>query len=143
VGVRIPPSAPHVSHSNQGYRSLRQLDVDAVREFHNELVKDYSANSARKRWEYVRSFFRFCHESGWISANPAAVIKPPKADQSPTMHFEQKQIEALKVADKFNTSGKFGHGNRRRIRAMILLLRYSGLRSSDAAVLERSRLNGD
>ena len=130
--------------SIQGYRSLRQLDVDAVREFRNELVKDYSANSARKRLEYVRSFFRFCHDSGWISANPAAVIKPPKADQSPTMPFEQKQIDALiKAADKFNAGGKFGPGNRQRIRAMILLLRYSGLRISDAAVLERSRLKGD
>lgn len=128
----------------QGYRSLRQLDVDAVREFRNELVKEYSANSARKRLEYVRAFFRFCHQSGWITANPAAVIKLPKADESPTMPLEKAQVDAmLKVADAFNTNGKFGKGNRQRIRAMILLLRYSGLRISDAAVLERSRLAGD
>jgi Phage integrase SAM-like domain len=63
----------------EGYRSLRQLDVDAVREFRNRLVKDCSANSARKRLEYARSFFRFCHQSGWMTANPAAVIKPPNA----------------------------------------------------------------
>jgi integrase/recombinase XerD len=130
--------------TQQGYRSLRQLDVDAVREFRNELVKDYSANSARKRLEYVRSFFNFCHQSGWITANPAAVIKPPKADYSPTMPFEQKHIDAvLKAADEFNASGKFRTAIRQRIRAMILLLRYSGLRISDAAVLERSRLKGD
>jgi Phage integrase, N-terminal SAM-like domain len=45
--------------SNEGFRSLRQLDVDAVREFRNRLVKDYSANSARKRLEYLRAFFPF------------------------------------------------------------------------------------
>jgi integrase len=33
--------------------------------------------------------------------------------------------------------------HRERIRAMILLLRYSGLRISDAAILGRSRLSGD
>lgn len=130
--------------SDQGYRSLRQLDVDAVREFRNLLVKDYSPNSARKRLEYVRAFFRFCHQSGWITANPSAAIKPPKPDHAPTLPFEPAQIEAmLTVADAFNGRGRFRLGNRQRIRAMILLLRYSGLRISDAAVLERSRLSGD
>lgn len=128
----------------QGYRMLRQMDTDAIREFRNEFIKDYSANSARKRLEYVRAFFRFCHQSGWIAANPAAVIKPPRADQLPTMPLEQAQVEAmLKAADEFRIQGTFGKGNRKRIRAMILLLRYSGLRISDAAVLERSRLSGD
>src|SRR5262245_4670964 len=89
--------------SDEGFRSLRQLDVDAVREFRNRLVKDYSANSARKRLEYVRAFFRFCHQSGWMTANRAAVIKPPKPDHSPTMPFDQQQIDAiLAVADAFN-----------------------------------------
>jgi integrase/recombinase XerD len=130
--------------SDEGFRSLRQLDVDAVREFRNRLVKDYSANSARKRLEYIRAFFRFCHQSGWMTTNPAALIKPPKPDHSPTMPFDQQQIDAmLAVADAFNTKGKFGPGNRDRVRAMILLLRYSGLRISDAAILERRRLSGD
>jgi site-specific recombinase XerD len=52
------------------------------------------------------------------------------------MPFEQKQIDALlKAADKLNTRGKFGPGNRQRIRAMILLLRYSGLRISELPCL--------
>jgi integrase/recombinase XerD len=60
------------------------------------------------------------------------------------MPFEQDQIDRmLAVADAFNPRGNFGSGSRRRVRAMILLLRYSGLRISDAAVLERARLNGD
>src|SRR5579862_764524 len=114
--------------TDEGFRSLRQLDVDAVREFRNRLVKEYSANSARKRLEYVRAFFRFCHQSGWMTSNPAAVIKPPKADHAPTMPFERDQVEAmLAAANAFNTKGKFGRGNRGRILAMILLLRYSGL----------------
>src|SRR5204863_9454995 len=130
--------------SRKGFRVLQQLDVDAVRGFRHELVKDYSANAARKRLEYVRAFFRFCQDSGWITANPMAMVKPPEADLSPTLPFEKDQIDAmLKVADGFSAKGKFKDGNRKRLRAMILLLRYSGLRISDAAVLERARLSGD
>lgn len=81
--------------AKQGYRFLRQLNVDAVREFRNGLVKSYSPNSARKRLEYVRAFFRFCHQSGWIAANPAAVIKPPRADQSPTLPFDKDEMRAI------------------------------------------------
>lgn len=128
----------------QGYRTLKQLNVDAVREFRNELVEDYSPNSVRKRLEYVRAFLSFCQHSGWIAANPAAVIKAPRADHSPTLPFERTQIRAmLKAAAMFPTTGKFRAGNRKRIRAMILLLRFGGLRISDAAVLGRTQLRGD
>jgi integrase/recombinase XerD len=48
----------------------------------------------------------------------------------------------LAAADTFATYGKYGAGNRKRVRAMVLLLRYSGLRISDASTLERSRLEG-
>jgi site-specific recombinase XerD len=62
--------------------------------------------------EYVRSFFRFCHQSGWMTANPAAVIKPPKPDHSRTLPFEQKQIDAmLPVADAFTREGSSAAGN--------------------------------
>jgi len=115
--------------SHEGCRNLRQLDVDAVREFRNRLVRDYSPNSARKRYEYTRSFFRFCHQSGWITPNPAALVKPPRPDQSQTLPFDTQQFAALReAAETFNSRGKFVKGNRQRIRAMLLLLRYSGLR---------------
>lgn len=46
----------------------------------------------------------------------------------------------LAAADDFHTAGVFGAGIRQRIRAMVLLLRYSGLRISDATVLARASL---
>ena len=127
-----------------GFRALRQLSVDAVREFRNELVQYYSPNSAKKRLEYVQAFFRFCHQSGWIAVNPALVVKPPRVVETDVETFEPNEIQRmLAVADSFTTRGKFRGGNRQRIRAMILLLRYSGLRISDAAVLAREQLQRD
>ena len=126
-----------------GYRLLKQLGVDEIREFRNSLVKKYAASSAQTRLEYVRGFLRFCQNSGWISANPVAAVKPPKSNSSPTLPFEEVEIERmLAAADTFTVKGNFGAGNRKRVRAMILLLRYSGLRISDASTLERVRLKG-
>ena len=48
----------------------------------------------------------------------------------------------LAPPDTFTVKGYFGAGNRKRVRDMILLLRYSGLRISDASALERSCLKG-
>jgi hypothetical protein len=45
----------------------------------------------------------------------------------------------LTAANVFNTRGRFGAGNRKRIRAMILVLRYTGLGISDTAALTRGR----
>ena len=46
-----------------------------------------------------------------MTANPAAVIKPPKPDHSRTLPFEQKQIDAmLPVADAFTREGSSAAG---------------------------------
>lgn len=129
---------------DSGYRQLRQLGVDQIRDFRNILVEDYAATSARIRLEYVRAFFRFCVQSNWLRTNPALSVKAPKPRDRDVETFELPEIERmLAVAGAFNPRGIHGKGNRRRIRAMILLLRYSGLRISDAAVLSRQQLVGD
>ena len=88
----------------------------------------------------LRGFLRFCEESEWIERNPAKAIKPPKVTQSPTLPFDDQEINrALEAADKLAAWGSFGP----KLKAMVLLLRHSGLRLQDAACLERARLNGD
>lgn len=129
---------------DRGYRQLRQLGVDQIRDFRNILVHDYAATSARIRLEYVRAFFRFCVQSNWLRTNPALVVKTPKPRERAVETFEQPEINRmLAVADSFNPRGIHGKGNRKRIRGMILLLRYSGLRISDAAMLGRQQLVDD
>ena len=65
------------------------------------------------------------------------VLKAPKVTQRPTLPFEDADVERiLKAADQLSDWGTFGP----KARAMVLLLRYSGLRMQDAACLERARL---
>jgi integrase len=128
--------------TGEGLRYLKQLDVDRLREF--RATWTYSPIAARKRLETLRGFFRFCVQSGWLQANPAALIKPPKHKDNPTLPFSAEQMTAiLAAAETFWPRGVFGTGNRKRIRALVLLLRYSGLRIMDAVCLEKSRVVGD
>jgi integrase/recombinase XerD len=122
----------------KGFTRLKDLNVDALRGFRK--TWKFSAISAVKRLEYLRGFMRFCEESEWIERNPAKAIKPPKVTHSPTLPFEDQDIRAvIEAADKLAAWGSFGP----KLKAMVLLLRHSGLRLQDAACLERVRLNGD
>ena len=122
----------------KGFDRLKDLNVDTLRSFRK--TWKFAATSAVKRLEYLRGFLRFCEESEWIERNPAKAIKPPKVTQSPTLPFDDLDIKrTLEAADKLKKWGSFGP----KLKAMVLLLRHSGLRLQDAACLERVRLNGD
>jgi integrase/recombinase XerD len=87
----------------------------------------------------LRAFFRFVHDNGWIKTNPASRLKPPKITEPPTSPLMKEQIDSIQEAcnvypDKPNAI---------RLRALVLLLRYSGLRIRDAAALPRNRIQGD
>jgi site-specific recombinase XerD len=43
--------------------------------------------SASKKLKHLKTFFRFCHDSGWIKDNPARTIKPPKIDDVQVLPF--------------------------------------------------------
>jgi integrase/recombinase XerD len=79
------------------------------------------------------------HESGWIHTNPAVHLKPPRITEPPTAPFTREEIaEILKACDAYPDKA-----NRVRLRALVLLLRYSGLRFRDAATLSRDRIQND
>jgi site-specific recombinase XerD len=80
---------------DQGYRLLKQLDVDALREFRQHW-KD-AALAARKKLERLRAFFRFSVENNWIRSNPALAIKPPLLHSDPTLPLDDEELEKLRV----------------------------------------------
>ena len=125
--------------SKEGIRLLKQLDVDALRRF--RATWPDSPITASRNLERLRNFFGFCLDAGWIPKNPAKAVRPPKTTQSPTLPFEPEDFEnILAGCDSYSIRGIHRGGNRIRLKAMILLLRYSGLRIRDAATLERARI---
>jgi integrase/recombinase XerD len=100
--------------------------------------------SARKKLERLRTFFRFCMESGWVRENPAKLIKAPQTRSKPTLPFTDSEIEkVLWATEVYPNKGIYKEESGRRVRAFIDLLRYSGLRIRDAATLSRDKLNGN
>jgi integrase/recombinase XerD len=70
-------------------------------------------------------------------------IKPVKVPPSPTLPFDEHQLTAiLNACDRYPIKGIYGEQNRRRLKALTLLMRYSALRIGDALTCERNRLVG-
>jgi integrase/recombinase XerD len=79
------------------------------------------------------------HESGWIPTNAASHLRPPKISGPPTAPFTREEFSSiLKACDVYPD-----RLNAVRLRALVLLLRYSGLRIRDAVTLSRNRIQGD
>jgi integrase len=116
----------------KGLNNLRQVSVDAVRQFRQTWTD--SPLTATKNLERMRAFFRFCHQAGWIKGNPSLAVKPPKVTQTPTLPFSREEMKRIVAA-----CDSYG-GNRARIKAFVLTMRYTGLRIGDAIRLSKSQV---
>jgi integrase len=96
----------------------------------------------QKRLEMLRSFFRFCVDSGWIDRNPAKVVRLPIVIQNPTLPFTELEMENIlwacdMVRDKHPAMDE---GIEKKLRALVLLMRYSGLRITDAVIIKKGHI---
>lgn len=121
--------------ARKGFRELRHLTVDVLREF--RAGWKLAPRTQQKTLDTLRAFLRFCEAADWIQKNPAAGVKPPKVEDRPTLPLSDDEVKKLLDACR-----KY-RGDGRRLRAMVLVLRYSGLRISDAVALKRERIQGD
>jgi len=101
------------------------------------------ASSQRKEIENLRGFCKFCEQREWMKSNPAKMLKPPKESGLPTLPFEQKAIDSILSACALidNNYKESAERARTRAKALVLVLLYAGLRISDAATLERGKLD--
>ncbi len=97
--------------------------------------------TAARRIDRLRTFFSFCLDSCWISRNPAKALKAPPAGPRLKMPFTPEEVAAMIAAcDRLVTRGTYGKQNQARVKAFIYILRYTGLRISDAARLDTNRV---
>jgi integrase len=106
---------------------LAGFTPELVREFRDQWK--VGPSTTLKRLELVRSFFRFCEESGWILRSPARGLKAPILRHQPTLPFAAEEVaRILQHAGETLT--------------FLLVLRHTGLRISDAARLTPSQFDG-
>jgi integrase/recombinase XerD len=128
---------------NSGFRFLNELDLIAVGRFRSQW-KDGPRSSAKKL-ERLRAFFRFAQDRKWMQENPGSRLKSPKVSLCPTLPYTREEVMKILAAietytDKMPNTGK---DNARRMRGLVLLLRYSGMRISDAVNLSSDRITGN
>jgi len=110
-----------------GFLFLTQLSSEEVRTF--RATWKLAPSTASKELERLKSFFKFCVDSGWLDRNPAQVLKPPK--------FERVQVVPF-TEDQLNLIWKACEEPRLKILAQLLLA--TGLRIGDASVLTRDKI---
>jgi len=117
--------------ANEGLVYVSDMSVDAVRRFRQSWPNRNIA--ARKKLEALRAFFRFCQQSGWISVNPATAIKPGKLTPLQITPITKAEFDKiLKACDEYPDKQ-----NRVRLRALVLVMRYTGLRIRDVVTLKK------
>lgn len=138
--IRLVVEALAAWCEKKGLRSVDQLSVENIREFREGWT--YSPITALKKLERLRWFLRFCKDSGWLTENPAEKVASPRVRQAPTLPFTEEEFDRLlsgcdEIPDNY---GRTGGDPAKRMRALLLLLRYSGLRIGDAVTLERNKV---
>jgi site-specific recombinase XerD len=124
----------------RGLRYLKELDLPMLDDFRSEW-KD-GPRSSLKKLERIRAFFGFALRRKWVSENPASDIKAPKVSLRPTLPFTREEvIKTLAALEAYGESA--GLKNAQRLRAFVLVLRYSGLRIGDAVQLSTDRVQGN
>jgi integrase/recombinase XerD len=122
------------------FEFLDQLDLDTLATFRAAWTE--GPMTSLKKLERLRSFLRFAEKRKWIESNPAADLKTPKVPNKPTLPFSREEmINILAALGPYGKSA--GLRNAQRLRAFVLLLRYSGLRIGDAVQLAANRLQGN
>lgn len=126
----------------EGYRYLKELTLERMIDYRASWT--YAPLTALKKFERLRSFFLFSERAKWLTDNPVAAMKAPKADGPPTLPFSPQEVKQIfEACANFRIRGSYGRDNPTRVTAFVAVLRYGGLRISDAAGLEQCRVTPD
>ncbi len=125
--------------AENGLRFIREVNLPMLRKFRAQWPNQNLA--ALKKLESLRNFFRFVHENQWTADNPARRLKNPTVRDRPTLPFTREEMTAiLRACDTYPKERRCGLAYAYRLRSLVLLLRYSGLRIRDAVTLTRDQI---
>lgn len=124
-----------------GPASVESVTIDDLRKFREGWR--LSPISASKKLERLRTFFSFCAASGWAQGNPAKDLKPGKITVRPTMPFSREELNRIQAAlvRYAAVHPQCPARIRKQLRGLVAVLRFSGVRISDAVSLKRDRID--
>ncbi len=115
-----------------------EIELDVLTEYRSEWDTLYPSSTTRaKVQERLRSFLRYCYAARMMDRVPQ--LSAIHVDEPPTLPLTEKQYKKL-----LNTvPGEFPALKAQRVRALIQLMRYSGLAIRDAVTIEKVELKAD
>ena len=123
----------------RGIFTLPGLTRDLLIDYRAKWEELYPSSNTRQMVQArLKNFLRFCFDSKWLDRVPR--LFPIKADEAPTLPLTDKEYEHLlaQIPVSFPDTTKA-----KRIRALIRLMRHSGLAIRDAATLRKDELIHD
>lgn len=121
---------------------LSELTASDLRSFRDTWTGE-AANRAKLQGQLL-SFLKFCYEQDWFEKDMRKKLTAIQVDEKPTDYFRPEEMRAILSSvdrlDAYHHSGPEVQARRVRVRAFILLLRWSGLRITDAASLRKDRI---
>jgi len=139
--------------------ALTDFDVSALRRFRESWRKTRRADLKRppkplgartvgKKTELLKAFFRFAMDSGWFDRTPARALKSPVVRAPPKQPFPAEEMTRIyhacaSVNLTMGTHEEDGAITNDELLTFAMLLRYSGLRIGDAAMLTTDRIQGE
>jgi len=119
----------------QELSSISDLSLPRIRDFRASW--QLAPITATKQLERLRSLFQFFAAADWCP-NYAKQLKAPRVDPTPTLPLTQDQVVSLIAAcDRLGVEDAL---TQERMRVLILVLRYTGLRIGDATQLHASQI---
>ena len=117
-----------------GKKDLNGISVDDLSSYRSSWKM--APITSQKKLERLKAFLGFCKTRGWVRENRGVFLKTPKASFAPTLPFTNEQWEKILWATEvYPHKGIYREASGRRIRAFVLLLRFTGLRIRDVVGL--------
>jgi integrase/recombinase XerD len=128
-----------------GLHYLDDLKTSALTRFRFSSWATVAPITSQTRQHRLVNFFEFCSRQDWLQHNPARRLTPIKVKPRPTDYFTRPEFERLIEATYLagETTRSKDEKFELRLRSLVLIMRWSGLRLGDAVRLERSQLVGD
>ena len=124
---------------HRGLSRLRDLTPPELVNF--RATWENSGLTANRKLSRLVGFFAFCIQNGWLNENPATKVKRSTVHSLPTGWFPKPDFK--RIVDATHAYGDWRGGRdfqfrADRLRALVLLMRWSGLAIQDAVTLERA-----
>ena len=122
--------------AREGYLMLQQITVEALDSFRASR-KDIQASTSARELEILRAVFSFCADRGWAKDNPARRIRIPKIRTKEKKPYTREEIVAILAACELIGQEAY---ERDRAKAMVMIMRHTGLRVGDAFMLRKDQV---